>query len=120
MATQWMRNAGLGLVLSTAMFAGGAVAQDKTSDQPNVNKQEGAQTNEQEPAHETETQAEGAPNSPRRVSISPCKKTKVARNFEAIRSTRTTPRTTTPMSSRGEIPSSCESICSARAMRNTT
>ncbi|WP_110597964.1 hypothetical protein [Salinicola lusitanus] len=61
MATQWMRNAGLGLVLSTAMFAGGAVAQDKTSDQPNVNKQEGAQTNEQEPAHETETQAEGAP-----------------------------------------------------------
>lgn len=60
MSSKWM-NAGLVLALSTLLFAGGAVAQDKTSDQPNVEKQEGAQTNEQEAAHETETQSEGAP-----------------------------------------------------------
>ena len=56
-----MKNAGLGLALGALLFGGGAMAQDKTSDQPNLDKQSGDQTNEQEDARETAVQQKGAP-----------------------------------------------------------
>ena len=54
-------NTGLGLVLGAMLFGGVAMAQDKTSDQPNLDKQSGDQTNEQEDARETAVQQKGAP-----------------------------------------------------------
>jgi len=56
-----MKNAGLGLALGALLFGGVAMAQDKTSDQPNLDKQSGDQTNEQEDARETAVQQKGAP-----------------------------------------------------------
>ena len=56
-----MKNAGLGLALGALLFGGGAMAQDKTSDQPNLDKQSGDQTSEQEDARETGVQKEGVP-----------------------------------------------------------
>lgn len=61
MSSKWMVNAGFGLALSTMLFAGGAMAQDKTSDVPNIDKPAGSQTNAQGAASETEVQTEGAP-----------------------------------------------------------
>jgi hypothetical protein len=51
----------MSLALSAMLAAGGAMAQDKTSDQPETDKQSGSQTEDQQGAHETETQAKGAP-----------------------------------------------------------
>ncbi len=56
-----MMSAGMGLALGAMMITGSALAQDKMSDQPEVNKQSGAQIDEQEGAHETDVQAQGAP-----------------------------------------------------------
>ena len=61
MSMKRMKNAGLGLALGALLFGGGAMAQDKTSDQPNLDKQSGDQTNEQEDARETAVQQKGAP-----------------------------------------------------------
>ncbi|WP_110656715.1 hypothetical protein [Salinicola halimionae] len=61
MSSKWMMNAGMGLALSAMLVAGGAMAQDKTSDQPETDKQSGSQTEDQQGAHETETQEKGAP-----------------------------------------------------------
>lgn len=60
----WMKgtmNTSMGLVLGAMLFGGVAMAQDKTSDQPNLDKQSGDQTNEQEDARETAVQQKGAP-----------------------------------------------------------
>ena len=61
MSMKRMKNAGLGLALGALLFGGGAMAQDKTSDQPNLDKQSGDQTSEQEDARETGVQKEGVP-----------------------------------------------------------
>ncbi|MEG3114465.1 hypothetical protein R3F72_04885 [Salinicola sp. 4072] len=61
MSMKGTMNTGLGLVLGAMLFGGVAMAQDKTSDQPNLDKQSGDQTNEQEDARETAVQQKGAP-----------------------------------------------------------
>ncbi|MGQ7243213.1 hypothetical protein ACUN9V_07075 [Salinicola sp. V024] len=61
MSSKWIMNAGMGLALSVMLASGGAMAQDKTSDEPTLDKQSGDQTNAQENAHETDVQSKGAP-----------------------------------------------------------
>jgi|GEM_PF-1798718 len=60
MSSKWMMNVGMGLALSAMLVAGGAMAQE-LDEQGEVNKQSGSQVDEQQPAHETDVQAEGAP-----------------------------------------------------------
>lgn len=61
MSMKGTMNTGLALALGALLFGGVAMAQDKTSDQPNLDKQSGDQTNEQEDARETAVQQKGVP-----------------------------------------------------------
>ena len=74
MSMKGTMNTGLGLVLGAMLFGGVAMAQDKTSDQPNLDKQSGDQTSEQEDARETGVQKEGVPKLAQECVILPCRR----------------------------------------------